>query len=65
APLTVRDAAARNLAEVLDFTGSPNLKAPRYHVPAPVTGGCLTTHPAETTWARLRDKAARYRFPVA
>jgi phospholipase C len=41
-PLTVRDAAARNLAEVLDFESRPNLHAPRYDVPRPVSGGCLT-----------------------
>jgi phospholipase C len=35
--LTVRDAAAANLAEVLDFTSSPNLDAPQWAVPA-VTG---------------------------
>jgi phospholipase C len=68
APLTVRDAAARNLAEVLDFTGKPNLKAPKYNVPAPVTFGCLdpnTTHTYNEDWARLRDTAAKFRFPVA
>ena len=32
-PLTVRDAAARNLAEVLDFQSKPNLSAPRWNVP--------------------------------
>ena len=31
-PLTVRDAAANNLAEVLDFD-APNLSAPRFNVP--------------------------------
>jgi phospholipase C len=38
--LTVRDAAARNLAEVLDFTGAPNLTAPRWDVPAAVGLPC-------------------------
>jgi len=41
APLTVRDAAANNLAEVLDFGAPPVLDAPRYHVPQPITFGCL------------------------
>ncbi len=35
--LTVRDAAAANLAEALDFTSPPNLDAPQWNVPA-VTG---------------------------
>jgi phospholipase C len=50
APLTVRDSAARNLAEVLDFTGTPHLEAPRYNVPRPVTAGCILpdhTHSGE------------------
>jgi phospholipase C len=34
--LTVRDAAARNLAEVLDFSRPANLTAPRWDVPAAV-----------------------------
>jgi phospholipase C len=32
APLTPRDAAANNLAEVLDFTAPPNLSAPQWSV---------------------------------
>jgi phospholipase C len=43
APLTVRDAAANNLAEVLDFTSEPDLKARTYDVPLPLTLGCLLT----------------------
>jgi phospholipase C len=34
--LTARDAAARNIAEVLDFTRPPDLTAPRWNVP-PIT----------------------------
>jgi phospholipase C len=60
----VRDAAARNLAEVLDFTGDPDLRAPRYHVPAPLTAGCLDPHAHNEDWSRLRDLAAGLRFPV-
>jgi phospholipase C len=41
-PLTVRDKAARNLAEVLDFESRPNLHAPRYKTPVPFTLGCAT-----------------------
>jgi phospholipase C len=35
--LTARDAAARNIAEVLDFTHPPNLTAPRWNVPPVVS----------------------------
>ncbi len=50
APLTPRDAAARNLAEVLNF-GQPNLTAPRYHVP-PFTAQACTVHvPASSNGA--------------
>jgi phospholipase C len=40
-PLTVRDAEAGNLAEVLDFANPPVLDAPTYRVPRPVTFGCV------------------------
>ncbi len=39
-PLTVRDAAARNLAEVLDFQAKPNLSAPRWTVPTVAAPKC-------------------------
>ncbi len=39
-PLTTRDAAARNMAEVLDFTGAPDLTAPRWQVPPAVSAPC-------------------------
>ena len=39
-PLTPRDAAARNIAEVLDFTSAPNLTAPKWDVPAVVGMPC-------------------------
>ena len=62
APLSVRDAAARNLAEVLDFTGKPNLKAPKYNVPAPVTLGCLVPEHAHhgDDWADLAAYVAKH-----
>jgi phospholipase C len=41
-PLTVRDAAARNLAEVLDFQSKPNLSAPRWTVPTVIARPCPT-----------------------
>ncbi|WP_019630132.1 alkaline phosphatase family protein [Actinomadura atramentaria] len=64
-PLSVRDAAARNLAEVLDFENPPNLKAPRYNVPLPLTLGCLDpahSH-AGDDWADLSGYALRAGFP--
>jgi phospholipase C len=65
APLTVRDAHARNLAEVLRFN-QPNLTAPVWNVP-PVTGqACNTPDPAEfADWRALADQAARSGFEVA
>ena len=59
APLTVRDAAANNLAEVLDFDHPPVLAAPRYNVPQPVTFGCvlpLHTHSGDD-WPDLAARA--------
>jgi phospholipase C len=38
--LTARDAAARNMAEVLDFRRPPDLTAPRWDVPAAVGLPC-------------------------
>jgi phospholipase C len=64
-PLTVRDAAARNLAEVLDFASASNLTAPRYHVPAVLSGGCVAPdhrHGGEG-WATLRELATSLGFP--
>ncbi|MEV4258082.1 alkaline phosphatase family protein [Spirillospora sp. NPDC049652] len=62
-PLSVRDAAARNIAEVLDFQSKPNLTAPRYTVPRPVTLGCLDPHPhTGDDWHELAAYAARHGF---
>ncbi|GAA3438797.1 alkaline phosphatase family protein [Kutzneria kofuensis] len=68
APLTVRDAAANNLAEVLDFANPPQLSAPRYHVPLPITLGCLLAaddhaHHGED-WPELAARALALGFPV-
>jgi phospholipase C len=65
-PLTVRDAAANNLAEVLDFDNPPNLAAPRYNVPLPVTFGCLLDNHAHSgeDWAEVAAKARTLGFPV-
>ncbi|UQX88804.1 alkaline phosphatase family protein [Jatrophihabitans telluris] len=68
APLTPRDRAARNLAEVLDFTTPPQLTAPRFTVapfvatvcpPAPLTGA------EAAEWPALKKKAlaAGWRLP--
>jgi phospholipase C len=59
APLTVRDAEANNLADVLDFTNPPVLDAPRYDVPQPITFGCLLpdhTHRGDD-WPDLAARA--------
>src|SRR6266545_2586741 len=57
-PLTPRDAAARNLAEVLDFTSPPTTDAPRYTVPPAVGFPCSPINPEEVAhWQTLRDQA--------
>jgi phospholipase C len=67
-PLTVRDAAANNLAEVLDFANPPQLSAPRYNVPMPITLGCLLPLSADHAhhgedWPELAAKAIALGFP--
>jgi phospholipase C len=63
-PLTVRDAAANNLAEVLDFEHPPVLQAPRYNVPKPLTFGCLLPLHAHSgdDWPDLARLAQRRGF---
>jgi phospholipase C len=63
-PLTVRDAAANNLAEVLDFTSPPNLTASRYRVPLPITLGCLIPDHAHSgeDWPELAALARNRGF---
>jgi phospholipase C len=63
APMTLRDAHARNIAEVLDFKHAPDLHAPSWHVP-PATGeACPTADPSEfADWRALRDLAVRSGF---
>ena len=56
-PLTPRDTAARNLAEVLDFAAPPNLEAPRWLVPPAVGLPCGLTDPDYEQWHALRDLA--------
>jgi phospholipase C len=64
-PLTVRDAHARNLAEVLDFA-HPNLHAPSWDVPPGVGDACPAVDPSEfTDWFAIRDQAVRAGFALA
>jgi phospholipase C len=64
-PLTLRDAHARNLAEVLDF-GGRNLDAPSWDVPPAVGEACPTVDPSEfTDWLAIRDQAVRAGFALA
>ncbi len=58
APLTPRDAAARNLAEVLDLSSAPNLHAPRWPVPRALPLGCLPGPAADfEEWKQLASVA--------
>jgi phospholipase C len=60
-PLTVRDASAHNLAEVLDFT-QPNLEAPAFAVPEGSFGTPCLTLAGLAQETRLREFAAAYGF---
>jgi phospholipase C len=58
APLTVRDAAARNIAEVLDFTEPPDTTAPLWSVPTVLGSPCAISEYVDyEQWAALRDLA--------
>ena len=58
-PLTPRDAAARNIAEVLDFSRAPNLTAPRWAVPPAVSAPCGPEGTADyEDWNQLAATAA-------
>ena len=66
APLTVRDAAANNLAYALDFE-NPNYFAPIYAVPGgPFAGVCpqAVTTDEESEWAALQSIAGSLGFPL-
>ncbi|PKV97762.1 phospholipase C [Amycolatopsis echigonensis] len=57
-PLTPRDQAARNIAEVLDFTNAPNLTAPRWPVPTVVGAPCAVSQYVDyEQWHALRALA--------
>jgi phospholipase C len=65
APLTPRDAHARNLAEVLDFSRPPRLSSPVYDAPAVVAPGCAADTAVENQeqyaeWGKLRDIALKH-----
>ena len=65
-PLTVRDATANNLAEVLQFA-KPDFAAKRVDVPAgPFGQPCVPGLPDETDeeWLPLLARAAAYGWPV-
>jgi phospholipase C len=61
APLTPRDSAARNIAEVLDFTNPPDLTAPRWNVPPFAGQPCALSSLSDyEQWYALRDLALSY-----
>lgn len=62
-PLTPRDAAANNLADVLDLGGTPNLDVPHWDVPQFEPLDC-TAHFFDDIFKPLRDQAADWGFPV-
>jgi phospholipase C len=63
--LTVRDAAAANLAEVLDFKSAPNLTAPSYPVPSFVGLPCADGVPGdEEEWSQLAPIASSLGYSV-
>jgi phospholipase C len=64
--LTARDAAARNLAEVLDFANPPDLSAPRWPVPAAASLPCPAGEYADyEDWRALARLARAYDWPSA
>ncbi len=65
APLTARDRAARNMAEVLDFSNPPDLTAPRWDVPQVLGSPCAPGGFADyTDWQNLADLAVRLGWRV-
>jgi phospholipase C len=64
--LTARDAAARNLAEVLDFTRPANLTAPRWDVPAAVGLPCPAGQYVDyEDWKQLATVARSHGWTVS
>ena len=66
-PLTPRDKAARNLAEVLDFSSPPKLKAPTFTVPPFTPTACPPSNSADTEaqWPALRQLALAHGWSLA
>ena len=62
-PLTPRDAAANNLADVLDLGGTPNLDAPHWDL-APFTPENCIAHLFDDIWDRLIAWARGQGWPV-
>jgi phospholipase C len=63
--LTARDAAARNIAEVLDFSRPPDLSAPRWSVPPAVSVPCAAGDIADyEDWRALSGLADSHGFRV-
>ena len=62
-PLAPRDAAANNLADVLDFNSSPNYDAPQWETPAFTPIDC-TAHFFEDIFSAVLDEARKIGFPV-
>ena len=65
APLTPRDAHARNLAEVLDFSGLPRLSSPTYDAAAVLPPGRAADTAVENQeqyaeWGKLREIALEH-----
>ncbi|MGZ4461082.1 MAG: alkaline phosphatase family protein [Nocardioidaceae bacterium] len=64
-PLTARDKAARNIAEVLDFGNPPNLTAPQWDVPPAVSAPCGPDGFADyEDWNQLAAMAAQQGWRV-
>jgi phospholipase C len=70
--LAPRDAGARNMAEVLNFSAPPDLTAPRWNVPDAVPAACPVTAPPspppvptehELTWSAVASLAQASGFP--
>jgi phospholipase C len=62
-PLTVRDATANNIADVLDFS-RPNLAAPTFDVPSGLFGLPCTLDALEDEWTSLAELAVNFGFDL-
>lgn len=64
-PLAPRDAAANNLADVLDFDSPPNLTVPRFPAPPPATDADCSPYLIASLQEGLRDLGRSLGLPVA